>query len=294
MEAMDAIVLSLSCSMLFLATAGAADRRAEYVNAVVRGAGFMPWQERGPSQEESEFRRQIEARKDRMLAHHAPVRHPAILTESDLAQAKRNITSAAWAQAWLARHKKTADYVVAQPDGYVQRMIPELTPWFAYGMTCPNCVGTKSQEAMGHRVMRWRYTKPDQFECRYCRTTYPDPKFPETATLVCPRSGQEFTFYLNEQERRHPEDRSGTYAWHWVSRPTHVSFAGVIRYRKVRHMISAARSLALAYRFTDDPRYAEKAVAILVRLAHGYRQWLYHDYWDAVADCDPMYAAWHD
>jgi len=283
-----------SFCVLLHAPTPAADRKSEYVQAVVRGAGFMPWQKRGPSPEEIEFRRQIEERKGRMLASRAPVTHPVILTESDIALAKRNLASAAWARAWLAGHKKVADHVVAQPTGYVERMISELTPWFCYGMTCPNCVGTKSQEAMGGRVIRWRYSKPDQFECRYCRQTFPDPKFPETATLRCPRSGQKLTFYLNEQERRHPEDRSGKYAWHWVRRPTHVSFTGAVRYSRTKFMISAARSLALAYRFTDDPRYAERVVAILVRLAHCYRHWLYHDYWDAVADCDPLYAAWHD
>ena len=284
----------LSFCVLLHATPQGADRKSEYVHAVVRGAGLMSWQERGPSPEEIEFRRQIEARKDRVLAHRAPVKHPVILTEADIAQAKRNMKSAAWARAWLAGHKKVADHVVSQPAGYVERMISELTPWFPYGMTCPNCVGKKSQEAMGNRVIRWRYTNPDQIECRYCRQTYPDSRFPETATLVCPRSGQKLTFYLNEEERRHPEDRSGKYAWHWVRRPTHVSFTGVVRYRQAKYMISAARSLALAYRFTDDPRYAQKVVAILVRLAHCYRQWLYHDYWDTVADCDPLYAAWHD
>ena len=272
----------------------AEDRKDEFVRAVVSGAGLMPWQERGPSPEETQFRQEMETRKDRMLAERASVRHPVLLTEDELSQAKRNIESAAWAKGWLAKHRRTADHIVAQPDGYIDAMIPELTPWFCYGMTCPNCVGKKSQEAMGRRIMGWRYTNPDVLRCRTCDQEYPDSRFPETATLKCPRSDQELTFYLNETERAHPEDRSGKHAWHWVGRPTHVSFAGMIRYKKVTFMTSAARSLALAYRLAGDPRYAEKAVAILVRLAHCYRNWLYHDYWDAVADCDPLYAAWHD
>ncbi|MCK5802121.1 MAG: heparinase II/III family protein [Lentisphaeria bacterium] len=270
------------------------DRKEEFVRAVVGGAGYMPWQERGTSPEEMPFRREMEKRKDRMLAERASVRHPVLLTEAELSQAKRNIESAAWAKDWLARHRRIADHIVAQPDGYIDAMIPELTPWLCYGMTCPNCVGKKSQEAMGRRVMGWRHTNPDVLRCRACGQEYPDAGFPETAKLTCPRSGQELTFYLNEAERAHPEDRSGKHAWHWVGRPTHVSFAGMIRYQKVTFMTSAVRSLALVHRFTDDPRYAEKAVAILKRLAHCYRNWLYHDYWDTVADCDPLYAAWHD
>ena len=271
-----------------------ADRKTEYVNAVVRGAGYMPWQERGPSAEENEFRKEIEARKDRMLAGRAPVQHPVTLTEEELAQARANLESASWARSWLANHRRIADHVVAQADGTIDDMIPELTPWYCYGMTCPNCVGEKSQEAMGSRVMRWSEKEPDLLRCRTCGQTYPDPAFPEAATLACPRSGQTLTFYLNDEERGNAEDRSGRRAWHWVGRPTHVSFLGQIRVSKATFMIRATRSLALMHQFTGEARYAEKAVTILVRLAHCYRNWLYHDYWDTVADCDPMYAAWHD
>jgi len=270
------------------------DRKAEYVEAVVRGAGFMSWQAKGMSEEEAAFRKQVEARKDRMLAARVKVKHPAMLTADEIEQARRNIESADWARTWFARQKAISDYVVAQSDGYVMKMISELTPWYSYGMTCPNCVGKKSQEGSGHSVVAWTYRKPDVLRCRYCQQVYPDPKYPETAKLVCPRSNQTLTFYLNEDERAHPEDRSGKYAWQWCRRPMHMSFAGVIRQRKASFMIRAARSLALTYQLTGDSRYAVKAIEILVRLAHCYRNWLYHDYWNTVADCDPMYAAWHD
>ncbi len=269
-------------------------KRSEYIEAVVRGTGFLPWQERGPSTAEIEFRKQIEARKDRMLAERVPVKHPVMLTEAELAQARHNIESSASARKWFKKHKAIADHVVSQPDCYVEKMIPELTPWFCYGMTCPHCVGEKSQKAMGSRVISWYYKEPDVIRCRYCGYKYPDAAFPETARLVCPRSGQELTFYLNKEERSHHEDRTGRYAWKWRRRPTHVTFTGMIRYSKVNFMIRASRSLAIVYRFTDDARYAAKAIDILVRLAYCYRRWLYHDYWDAVSDCDPIYAAWHD
>lgn len=269
-------------------------RKSEYIEAVVRGTGFLPWQESGPSTEEIEFRKQIEARKNRMLAERVAVKHPFMLTETEIAQARRNIEYSASARNWIKKHKNIADHVVSQPNGYVEKMIPELTPWFCYGMTCPNCVGEKSQIAMGIRIMRWDYKKPDVIQCRFCGNEYPDPEFPENASLSCPRSGQKFTFYLNKQERHHSRDRTGRYAWHWGSHPIHVTFAGMVRHKKVNFMIRAARSLALAYRFTDDGRYAAKAAVILVRLAQCYRGWLYHDYWDSVADCDPLYAAWHD
>ncbi len=294
-QALPECLVVMLIAVAYAAGPAGADRQSEYIDAVVRGGGLMEWQQAGPSESEGEFRRQIEARKTRMFADRVRVDHPVLLTETQLAQARRNVEAASWADDWLAAHARIADYVVSQPDGYIESMIPELTPWYCYGMTCPNCVGEKSQEAMGAgRVMSWTFREPEVLRCRFCGQEYPSADFPETATLQCPRMGQELTFLLNDAELQHPEDRSGKLAWHWVGHATHVSFTGQIRERKVQFMFDAVRSLALVYGIDRDPRYAEKAVAILVRLAHCYRRWLYHDYWDAVADCDPLYAAWHD
>jgi hypothetical protein len=268
------------------------DRKSQYVARVTRGEAFMPWQDQGVSHEEEAFRREIEARKDRMLAGRVAVQRPVMLTPEEIEQAKRNIEAADWARAWFAGHKRLADYVVGQPADYAEQMIPALTPGFDYAFTCPNCVGAQSQEAACRPV--WSYRKPDELRCPWCGHVYPSEDYPETARLVCPRSGQTFTYYLNEEERAHPEDRSGKHAYHWVGRPMHVSFAGVIRERKVMFMIGAVKSLALTYRFTGETAYAARAKDCLLRLAHCYRNWLYHDYWDSVADCDPMYAAYHD
>ena len=272
--------------------ADVSDRKSEYVARVTAGEGFMPWQEQGVSEEEVAFRRQIEARKDRMLAARVPVRHPVMLTPEEIDEAKRNFEVADWARAWFAGRKALADYVVGRPEDYAERMIPDLTPGFDYAFTCPNCVGEKSQEAACDPV--WNYRSPDELRCPACGHAYPSEDYPEAARLVCPRSGQAFTYYLNEEERSHPEDRSGKHAYRWVGKPMHVSFSGVIRERKVVFMIGAIKSLAFAYRFTGEAAYAARAREALLRLAHCYRRWLYHDYWDGVADCDPMYAAYHD
>ena len=270
------------------------DRKTEYVEAVTRGEGFLPWQQPGETPAERDFRRRIEERKTRLLATRTAVDHPVLLTPDHFEQARRNIASTDWGNQWLQSHKELADYLIAQEEGYIARMIPELSPTNPYGLTCPNCVGRKSQEGVGQSLMHWDWRDPDRLTCQRCGQVYPSEQYPETGRLVCPRSGQTFTFYLNNEERRHPDDRSGKHAWHWVGRPVHVSFSGNIRGRKIGHMIEAARSCALLYRFTNDSRYAEVTIRILNRLAHCYRQWLYHDYWDTIADCDPMYAAWHD
>jgi len=254
----------------------------------------MPWQELGVSDAERTFRAEIEARKDAWLADSDAVQHPVLYTEADLARARRNVAAGGWARQWAQTHITRGDYVLAQAAGWIEAMIPEETPAHSYGFTCPNCVGRLSQEAVGSSLAKWSHETPDQLQCRACGQVFPDPAFPETATLVLPRSGEQVTYYLNEAERAAPDDRSGRLAWHWVGHPKHVSFTGIIRERKLSFMRTTARSLGFAYGLTGDARYAAAARDVLVRFAACYRNWLYHDYWDGYADCDPMYAAWHD
>ncbi|MBN2308533.1 MAG: heparinase II/III family protein [Candidatus Hydrogenedentes bacterium] len=265
-----------------------------YVHAVTRGAGLLPWQDPGVSEAEQAFREEIERRKDALLAGRTGVEHPTLLDSEALARARRNIASAGWARAWFAGHKQQADFLAGRPDAYIDAMIPELSPGNTYGATCPNCVGDKSQEAAGASEFAWDSEHPDTIRCRRCGQVYPDERFPETGRIECPRSEQTFTCYLNEAERAHPEDRTGRLAYHWVGHPLHVSFSAMIRARKISFMASGVESLAYAYALTGDGRYAETGVRILIRFAECYRHWLYCDYWDTVADCDALYAAWHD
>ena len=130
-----------------------AQKREQYIQAVTRGEGYMPWQERGLSQEEIDFRKQAEERKTRLLAERAAVRRPVMLDAEARDRARRNAQSADWARDLIQAARQTADYLVAQPEGYTESMIGELTPWYEYGMTCPNCVGVKSQEGIGHGLL---------------------------------------------------------------------------------------------------------------------------------------------
>lgn len=281
-------------AMLAPFSATAQRSKDAYVERVVRGGGLMSWQDAGDSVKEEEFRAWIENRKDAMLANRGAVQHPALLDAESMARARRNIDSTEWGKKWYQRQVEHAEGLVAMPASSVIEMIPELSPTNAYGFTCPKCVGRLSQEAMGHPLFSWTVTKPDIITCKRCNQTYPDEKFPETWTLQAPRMGQAFTFYANEAQRAEPDDRTGELAWHWVGHPIHVSFSGIVRQEKVRYMLGNVNTLAYAYAFTNDPKYAKRAILILERLAQCYRNWLYRDYWDTVADCDPMYAAWHD
>jgi len=270
-------------------------RKADYVARVTRGERWMPWQDHNrTSEEERTFREEVERRKETMLSTGVRVRHPVLLTEREIDQARKNIRRTDWAKRWFEGHRRIADHVVAQGDDYVERMLPEETPWTGYTFVCPNCIGVKSQEGTEYSIIDWDYRDPDLIRCKRCGHAYPGEKYPETGTLVCPRRGRTLAFYLNEEERRHPEDRSGRHSYGWARHPTHACFSGIVRERKVSFALRAMRTLALVYRITGEDRYARAVVRILDRLTDCFGTWLYHDYWDAVADCDPLYAAWHD
>ncbi len=270
-------------------------RKADYVARVTRGEGWMPWQnQEQTSEEERAFRESVEQRKTDMLASRVRVRHPVLLTEQNIDQTHKNIRRADWAKQWFEKQKALADHVIGQSEGYIEQMIPAETPWTGYTFVCPNCIGKKSQEGTEYSIIDWDYRRPDEIRCKRCGHAYPSAKYPETGILSCPRQGKTLAFYLNDEERKHPEDQSGKYAYWWARHPTHACFSGIVRERKVSFGISAIKSLSLMYRLTGDTRYAQTVVRFLLRLTDCFSKWLYHDYWDTVADCDPLYAAWHD
>ncbi len=270
--------------------------KAEYVERVTRGEGFMPWQARQQvSDRERRFRDRIEARKTEMLAETMPVDHPTFLTDEDVARARDNARKSAWARNWYNGRVGTAYEIVELGEGWPARMLEKTTPTSSYSFVCPACIGVKSIEGSSEGgIIGWDWREPEILRCKRCGQTYPDPNYPETATLACPRRGQELTFYLNERERANPEDRSGNLSYRWARYQVHPSFAGIIRGYKARFALNASLVLAQAFAFTWEPVFAERARDILLLFTRRFRHdWLYIDYGDGFADCDPLFAAWH-
>ena len=274
------------------------DRRSECIRRMTRGEGFMPWQSKcRESTAERRFRQQMERRKDELLAGRQRVWHPTLISEEQISIARTNITTTTWGDKWCRKVKAVANHVVRETrrdPRYIEHMIPRLTPGNPYPFTCPNCVGRLTQEGVGRYHFLWDRNEPDVIRCKSCRHALPGDDYPETGQLVCPRRDQTFTYYQTEAERTHPNDRTGKHAWTWVGKPASVSFSGIVRQQKVLFMVDAARSLGLAYRFDGKPDYAATAASILDRMADCCGNWLYHDHYGTFADCDPLYAAWHD
>ncbi len=271
-------------------------RLTDYIERVTRGEGFMPWQERNPeSVDEREFRAKIEERKYALLGAGVRDQRPALTTDEHIERIQRNIRDAEWARAWFESRKSIADEAVEKGSAWIDALIPELTPTARYSYVCPACFGVKSHEGSSEsNIVMWDWREPEVITCRRCGQQYPDATYPETATLVMPRRGQTLTFYLNDAERANPDDRSGRLAYRWARHPVHPSFDGIIRECKISFAAHLPETLALVYRITGEREYARAGVVALNRFTERFSQWLYHDYWDTYADCDPLWAAWND
>ena len=264
-----------------------------YVQAVTSGKGWAPGQKRDAvSPNEREFRARMEERKTRLLSERMDIRHPVTLTEKQLDCARKNIKKSESAARWFQEQTELADHLLAQDADFIERLAPALTSVTIAGFTCPRCVGKQSGEGFG--AFRWDYRTPDVIHCDVCGQPLPDAAFPETGELICPRRGQSITFHRTEAELAHPDDHTGRHARHWVGKPMAMSFSGLVRERKIRFMFHAALAVALVYRLGDDARHAALAARILLALARRFPNWLYHDFYGAFADCDPLYAAAHD
>jgi len=204
----------------------------------------------------------------------------------DVAHARENAARYPWAQAIVASWERSVRLVMEKDRDFIDEMLPELTPWPTYGQNCPVCVGKKS--SMGEcGIYRWDVAEPDKLACKYCGTVYPNPKYPETGKLVCPKMGQTFTYYETDEERAHPEDKSGKYAFRWVGWPVHTSFSGLIRTYKAGCVVGQILPLAKLYAITGEVQYAERAAWILDRFARVYPHYLFHSYNGTYADWPP-------
>ena len=208
----------------------------------------------------------------------------------DIAYARENAKRYPWARSIVAGWKQRVSYAMQQDRAFCEKMAPELTPWPEYGQNCPACVGRLS--SMGETgIYEWDIRDPDKLICKYCRSDYPNPEYPETGRVTAPKVGQTFTCYLTDEERAHPEDRSGNYAFKWSRSPVHTSWSGIIRSRKAHWCSHQMSVLAKLYALSDEVAYAERAAWIMDMMAQRYPNWLFHSYDGTLADLPPAEVA---
>jgi hypothetical protein len=223
------------------------------------------------------------------LASAAPGEPCTLYKPRDIENARENARRYRWAADMVKGWESAVQYAMEQDPALFDRMVPELTGWTTFGQNCPVCVGKKS--TMGHAAFRWSVNNPEKLVCNACGTVYPHADFPETGQLVCARMGQRFSYFLNDEERAHPEDTSGSYAYRWAGWAVPTSWSGMLRTRKATWAAAQVLPLAKLYAITGEVRYAERCGWILERFARVYPGWLFHTYNGTVADCPPAEAA---
>jgi len=220
----------------------------------------------------------------------APAEPCTLYKPKHIATAKANIERYAWAKGLLKSYRSGMAAVMKYDREFFRRMVSDLTPGSGYGQVCPACVGQKC--SMGETgVWLWSVAQPDKLRCKYCKTEYPNEKYPETGRLDCPRMGQSFTYYINPEQQAHPDEDLGKYAYRWAGRPVQVSFSGVIRSCKLSWTMRLPLRLAKLYALTGEVPYAERTAWILERLAEVYPKYLYHSYGGCFADMEPAEVA---
>lgn len=204
--------------------------------------------------------------------------------------ARANLGRHKWARDIVEGWKRAVAFTMDKDREFLADIVPDLTPGSTYGQVCPHCVGEKC--AMGETsVLSWTVHDPDKLVCRYCKTEYPNPDYPETGVLECPNMGQRFTYYINDEQRAHPGEDLGKYAYRWAGRPVQVSFTGVMRAARVGWAVGRVPYLAKLYAVTGEAIYAERTAWLLSRLAEVFPKYLYHSYGGCFADCPPAEAA---
>ncbi len=213
-----------------------------------------------------------------------------LLKRANVDTARANLQRHEWARNVLAGYRRQVAWVMDADRASLDALLPETTPWPGYGQSCPVCVG--KQSSMGETgLWSWSLSKPDQVQCRYCKTVFPHPDYPETGRMEARRMGQVFTYYLTEAERAHPDDLTGKHAFRWASWPVHTSWTGLIRTFKASAAQRPALPLAKLYHLTGEVAYAERCGWLLEAFARVYPKWLYHSYNGVYADLPPGEAA---
>ncbi|PIZ42087.1 MAG: hypothetical protein COY42_18215 [Armatimonadetes bacterium CG_4_10_14_0_8_um_filter_66_14] len=213
--------------------------------------------------------------------HRGQVQHPAAaIKPADLDRAKMNLERFDWAKQYLTNLRRSADaYATQLTPEYLSQVIERTTPGCVG--PCPAC-RAKGLPWHPNGQWSWSASKPDQLTCSVCKTVFPNEEFPEEIVL---------------QSTWDPEQKFGFVGGETFkcfgytnARP---SLSGIIRARKLGHATGQLHTLALAYALTDEPKYAQAAKAVLLRLAEVFPKYLvragygYGEY----TDCDPHVAS---
>ena len=151
----------------------------------------------------------------------------------------------------IATLKSRVAELMAMSDQQLRDFVPRVNGFIFCG--CPNCtMGTQEGQ------ISWKgMADPDKAYCRFCKTEYPNPRFPEDKTIVGTNfKGEQVTYHYYE------DPQGGKHY-----------FTGRIAYDKKHWLGDRSLDLAQLYALTQDPAYSRKAVVLMDALADAYSHW---------------------
>ena len=211
--------------------------------------------------------------------YRATIQHPCgIYRQEDVERVRKKIESDPTARSTAMTVMKRADGVLNEltPE-YLEEWIPTQKGFGVYG-PCPAC-RDKGLRWHPNGTWGWDKAKPNQVKCNTCKTVFPNENYPETIQVRSKwEPNQVFSYYGGE-----PFKMYGT-----ICRP---SFSGMILVRKLQASFSLLDSLAYAYNYSGDAKYADGARRMFLRYAEVLPHYLFgSSIYNEIADCDPHVA----
>jgi len=163
------------------------------------------------------------------------LKHPVMAYQLDPAQAGK-------LEAAVAR-------AMAMSEDELLSFVPEWT--YVQYCECPNCYGGVE----GNGIFTWTIDRPDEMTCRFCKTVYPNERFPETEVLT----GQ------------NPLGETITLPYHKGSQADAPHFLSLHLQSLRRNWLEQqCDALGRAYAVTGKEEYAQRAALILDAFATRY------------------------
>lgn len=142
-----------------------------------------------------------------------------------------------------------------------------------YFVGCPNCKGGAQESG----VLEWKLGMGDQVKCKYCSMIFPNAKFPNNRKIkINSPGGSELVYEFYE-------DSTGY----------HYYFNAHAWYERWEWIRNQAKHLAELWYATKDPKYGDRAAAIIGKFAHLFPDYpVRYDYPNANVKFFPANQKW--
>jgi hypothetical protein len=147
----------------------------------------------------------------------------------------------------IASLRRSTAYIMSLPQEQVIALVPKQSRGINW-TTCPHC-----RKRTRSAVWQWSVQRPNKVTCSDCKTTFPNPEYPQDKFLEIDAPGGKHRFAYFEE----------TFKGKTVRR----FFSATADFRAKDYMARQADDLAKLYTLTGDEKYARRAYIILAEFA---------------------------